>query len=99
MDEPGRKDGPDVWLLSLLYGRRLMGTGTKIVYGALALACAASAWMSLTAGEEATGISISKRILISGFFVLLAVSFVAMARSVDQLPPQDEDSAQDTTND
>jgi hypothetical protein len=55
--------------------------------------------MSLTAGEEATGISISKRILISGFFVLLAVSFVAMARSVDQLPPQDEDSAQDTTND
>lgn len=75
------------------------GTGTKIVYWAMALISSFAACGFLTTSDEATGLSLSMRILISAFFVLLTVSFVAMARSVDQLPPQDEDNEQNSSRD
>jgi len=99
MDEPGQNRGAYVWLLSILYGRGLIGTATKVIYWVMALSSVSIAGWFLTADAEATGISISKRILISAFFVLLTVSFVAMARSVDQLPPQDEDNEQNSSGD
>lgn len=99
MDKPGQNRGAYVWLLSILYGRGLIGTATKVIYWVMALSSAAIAWWFLTADAEATGISISKRILISAFFVLLTVAWVAMARSVDQPPAQDADSEQNPSSD
>jgi hypothetical protein len=67
-----------------------MGTGTKIFYSALALIFACCAWWFVTsAAYEATGITISKRVLISAFFVLMTAGMIAMVRSIDQLPPSD----------
>lgn len=99
MDEPGQKQGAYVRLLSLLYGRRLIGTGTKTVYWAVALISAFAACGFLTTSDDAIGLPLPMRILISAFFVLLTVSFVAMARSVDQLPPQDEHNEQNSSGD
>lgn len=91
MDEPEKKPGAYLWLLSILYGRGLIGTATKLIYWVMALSSVSIAWWFLTADAEATGISISKRILISAFFVVLTVAWIAMVRSVDQLPPDDKD--------
>jgi hypothetical protein len=85
MDEPGQKQGAYVRLLSLLYGRRLIGTGTKTVYWAVALISAFAACGFLTTSDEAIGLPLPMRILISA--------------SVDQLPPQDEHNEQNSSGD
>lgn len=97
MDEPNQRRGAYVWLLSLLYGRRVLAVATKAFYWVMAVAFVSIAWWFLTAAaEDATGISISKRILMSAFFVVMTVGMIAMARSVDQLPPEDSEGDRDS---
>lgn len=94
-EEPSQKPGAYTRLLAFLYGRGLIWKAAKVHYWVMAVASTCGAWWLLTAAAEVTGIAISVRIVMAMVLGVFAVSFVALARSVDRLPPDDDDSERD----